>query len=79
MDNNVINLANGNKRLTPKELFDNSTKDGQTKIVIGTMKDDGSVGVWTSDMSPQEQLFIVEAIRALAGEHAIQMFNGYTW
>lgn len=77
--NEVVDIKTGRKKLTADQVFKNSTESGQTKVVIGTMDDDGNVGVWTTDMSPMELLYIVESIEFMAGGGAVQHSNAYTF
>lgn len=75
----IVSFQTKRKYLTPKDLFDNATKEGQDKIVICSMKDDGSVGVWSSDMTPAELVYMVQTADYLACSGALEGHNTKTF
>lgn len=71
----VLSFQTGRKFLTPEDIFKNATEQGQDKVLIASMREDGTVGVWSSDMSPAELLYMVKTVDALAGDGALAGHN----
>lgn len=71
----IVSFQTRRKFLTPKDLFDNATEKGQDKVLIVSMTSDGEVGVWSSDMTPAELLYMAASADYMAGSAALEGHN----
>lgn len=72
----VYSFETGRKQLTPEQLLANATEDGQDKVVITSLRDDGEVGVWASDgITPADMLYMTTVAKDFAGGEAIRCRN----
>lgn len=76
----VFSFETKRKQLTPEQLLDNATEDGQDKVMIISLRQDGEVGIWASDgISPSELLFMSCIASDLVGGAALKGRNTKTF
>ena len=68
------------KQLTPEQILENATAEGQDKVMIVSLKQDGEVSVYSSDdIKPSDLLFMCYTAVDLAGVGALTNRNTNTF
>jgi hypothetical protein len=72
----VYSFETKRKQLSPEALLKNATEEGQNKVLIVSLKDNGYVKVYSSDgINPAELLYMAHTAVEMAGGGALESEN----